>query len=346
MHPRPIFSVIIDGRDITANVSGRLHALTLTDNRAFEADQFDLELDDADGRLDLPSRGATIRVAIGWAATGLIDKGSYVVDEVQHRGAPDLLVIRARSADLRAGLTTQQERSWHATTVGAIVAAIAAENGLATAIAAELAALPVEHLDQTNETPANLLSRLAETHDAIATVKNGKLLFLPAGRGKTASGAALPTASIVRALGDQHQFQLADRETWTGVRATWYDTRTARKEEVTVSRRLEPSDVPGGELSQSAENLKTLRHVYSTKSTAERAARAEWNRLQRGVATFSITKALGDPELFPEIPVTVQGWKPGIDGTDWIITRLTHTLSDAGYTTAVELEIRTEEIPE
>lgn len=94
-----------------------------------------------------------------------------------------------------------------------------------------------------------------------------------------------------------------------------------------------------------ADNTKTLRHVYASKESAKRSARAEWRRLQRGVATFAITLATGRPELIPELPATVRGWKPAIDGTDWIISRVAHNLTEAGYTTALELEIRATDIP-
>ncbi|MGT9391001.1 hypothetical protein ACVWCN_15010, partial [Escherichia coli] len=54
----PAFSISIEGRDITTVLDNRLMSLTLTDNRGFEADQLDLELDDADGKIVLPRRGA------------------------------------------------------------------------------------------------------------------------------------------------------------------------------------------------------------------------------------------------------------------------------------------------
>ena len=41
-----------------------------------------------------------------------------------------------------------------------------------------------------------------------------------------------------------------------------------------------------------------------------RAARAEWERIQRGVAEFDITLARGRPELYPEQPTTVRGSSP------------------------------------
>ncbi len=428
-HPKPIYRLVVDGKDITVDMADRLISLTLTDNRGFEADMLDLQLDDTDGLLELPARGAVIHLAIGWAATGLVEKGSYTVDEVEHSGAPDTMTIRARSADLRSGLTTQRERSWHNVTLGDIVRTIADENGLEPAIAGSLAGLPIAHIDQTNETAVNLLSRLAKDHDAISTVKGGRLLFIPFASGKTASGKPLPAITIERQLGDQHRFSIADRESYTGVRALYNDVGHAVKGEITWGKdedsaeKHEPAkaDTPPAtgqykdegkkphkskeaalraakkawnalknnkaakgayigvkakyndrnlgqsgevtwgeandknrpktgaadpEVTPSAGNIKTLRHVYASLENAKRAARAEWRKIQRGVATFSINLARGRPELFPELPVEVIGFKPPIDNTDWIIAKVTHSLVDSGYTTSIELEIKATEVPD
>lgn len=62
----PAFSITIEGKDVSTVMDARLLSLTLTDNRGFEADQLDLELDDADGLVVLPRRGAVIHLALGW----------------------------------------------------------------------------------------------------------------------------------------------------------------------------------------------------------------------------------------------------------------------------------------
>jgi len=96
----------------------------------------------------------------------------------------------------------------------------------------------------------------------------------------------------------------------------------------------------------SNDNVKTLRHIYANKQNAERAARAMWDKLQRGVATFNITLAMGRPELFPEQPVSVSGFKPPIDNSAWILTRVEHNINDMGYTTGIELEVKNNEVAE
>lgn len=335
-YPQPLWRLTLASEDITQRIQPRLMQLTLTDNRGMEADQLDLTLDDSDGRLDIPTRGASIHLSLGWSDTGLIDKGSYTVDEVEHSGTPDQLTIRARSADLRQGITTKKERSWHQTTVGAIVRTIAAENELWPSVSPDLEAQPVDHLDQTSESDANLLTRLAEMFDAVSTVKAGRLLFYKIGRGMTVSGKELGRVSITRKDGDRHRFSVADRDACTAVTASYYDTKAGKKAEVTI-RREKGED--GKKLDHSGDNTKTLRHTYANKANAMRAATAALDKAARGVSTFSLTLARGRPDLFPELPASVSGWKPAIDGTDWLLAKVTHRLSPSGLVTELELEI-------
>ncbi|KAF2410499.1 hypothetical protein SAMN04490179_2343 [Pseudomonas antarctica] len=323
-YPVPAFRLTVDGNDIAQMVSPRLMSLELTDNRGIEADQLSITLSDHDGLMAIPPKGAVLRLWLGWSDTGLVDKGTYTVDETEHSGAPDVLSIRARSADLRKGLKTKRERSWSNTTLGDVLGDIAIGNGLTATIAGALDGLPILQLDQANESDANLISRLGEDFDAVASVKAGCLLCMPAGGGKTASGLDLPHITLTRADGDQHRYLHADRDSYDGARAYFYDVNSAKKQEA----------IAGG-----GENLKDLRHTYSDKQSALRAARAEFNRLRRGSATLSYTLAVGRPDLIPELTYTLQGVKDEIDEIIWYGGNVQHNLSpDNGYTMSLELE--------
>lgn len=343
-HPRPHYRLTVGAIDITPDIRPRLISLTLTDNRGLEADTLDLVLDDADGGLALPARGALVEVSLGWAGERLVDKGSFTVDEVEHSGAPDQITIRAKSADLRTGLSTKQERSWHGKTIGELVAAVAHANGLTPKTSAALAGIKIDHIDQTHESDANLLTRVAEDHDAVATVKKGTLLFMPAGESSSVSGMPFQAVKLTRQSGDRHRFSVAERGAYTAVKANYQDVRAATTGEVTADASGTHSDgrkaasVPP--IKPSADNTKTLRHQYASKATAERAAKAEWQRLQRAYATFSLDLARGNPGLFPGLPVLVSGFKAEIDGTEWLITRATHNLNGSGLVTSLEMEVR------
>lgn len=225
----PAFSITIEGKDVTTALDARLMSLTLTDNRGFEADQLDLELDDADGQIVLPRRGAVIQLALGWKGQPLFPKGAFTVDEIEHSGAPDRLTIRARSADFRETLNTRREKSWHQTTVGDVVKEIAARHDLKMALGKDLTDKALDHMDQTNESDASFLMKLARQYGAIASVKDGNLLFIRQGQGRTASGKPLPVITIERKAGDGHRFTLADRGAYTGVIASWLHTREPKK---------------------------------------------------------------------------------------------------------------------
>ncbi|AYW97562.1 phage late control D family protein [Yersinia pseudotuberculosis] len=327
----------------------------ITDNRGFEADQLDIEFDDADGKVELPRRGAKIAVSLGWKGAALIDKGSFTVDEIEHSGAPDKLTVRARSADFRETLNIRRDQSYHKTTIGGIIKTVAERNKLAPTLNKTMSDLAVDHIDQTNESDGNFITRLAKQYGAIAAVKNGNLLFIRQGQAKTASGKPIPAMTIIRGLGDGHQFSMADRGAYTGVVANWLNTRTTEKPVVKVKRKRkrkattaakpkEPEEKQGEYLIGTDENVLILRTTYASKNNAQRAAKSNWERLQRGAAKFSIQLAKGRADLYPEVPVKVTGFKKQIDEADWTLVTVTHSVSDSGFTTALELEVKIDDL--
>lgn len=378
-HRTPAFKVVITTKDkkhqdITQVVSSRLITLSLTDNHGLEADTLDLELSDHDGKLALPPRNAIISLALGWKGKPLIDKGQYSVDEVQFSGgagSADRLTIRARAADLKGSFSEQKERSFDKKTLGEIIDTIAKENQLKSQVEKELANRFIDHIDQTNESDINLLTRLSEEHGAMCTVKNGTLLFMPLGKGKTVTGKDIPLRKITRKNGDNYNFSIAESENYKAVRAYWHDpdsgkrgeitvdenTKIVRKKRMTKGRTLKDGTVKGRRLSKrtyreieqqepitsDSSQIKSLRHTYASERTAITAAKSAFDKLKRGVATFSLNLALGEPDLMPETPIVLSGFKAEIDATNWLITRVTHNLSDGGLTSQIECELKVED---
>ncbi|WP_448132790.1 phage late control D family protein [Stenotrophomonas rhizophila] len=323
-YPVPAWRVVLDGRDLTDRIAPRLLDLTLTESRGEEADQLDLRIHDHDGRMALPHRGVTLQVALGWRGSGLVNKGTFIVDDVEHSGSPDIISIRARSADLTGAMRSRRERSWHATTLGEILGGIAGEHSLKTAIAPALASIPVPHLDQANESDVNLLTRLGKRFDAVATVKAGTLVFSPIGSGTTPSGITLPASTITRASGDQHRFTLGDREKCTGVRAFWNDHKAARRRSVLVG---------------DGTNETRLQATFASEAEAKQRATAELQRSGRGAARLDISLALGRADIYPEQPIGVSGIKAEIDEVRWLVAKATHRIDGSiGFTTSLELE--------
>ncbi|EQU65680.1 phage tail protein I [Escherichia coli HVH 209 (4-3062651)] len=244
-----------------------------------------------------------------------------------------------------------------------------AVNRLEASVAPSLAGIKIPHIDQSQESDAKFLTRLAERNGGEVSVKMGKLLFLKAGQGVTASGKKIPQVTITRSDGDRHHFAIADRGAYTGVTAKWLHTKDPKpqKQKVKLKRKKKekhlralehpkakpvrqkkapkvPEAREGEYMAGEADNVFALTTVYATKAQAMRAAQAKWDKLQRGVAEFSISLATGRADIYTETPVKVSGFKRVIDEQDWTITKVTHFLNNSGFTTSLELEVRLSDV--
>jgi phage protein D len=112
-----------------------------------------------------------------------------------------------------------------------------------------------------------------------------------------------------------------------------------RRRKASASKTKTPEAKQGDYLIGTDENVLVLSRTYANRRNAERAAKAAWERLQRGVASFSSGWRWGE-DLFPELPVKVSGFKQQIDEADWIITTVTNSINDNGFTTSLELEVK------
>lgn len=327
IQPQADYRVTLDGRDLSRLMAPYLIRLSLSESRAEEADTLDIVLDDSRNTFAIPKRGAAIKVAIGWIGEPLVEKGTFTVDEVEHSGAPDIVTIRARSASMTEAMHERREQSWHGQTLGAIVRAIAARHALKPVVSDALGAIAIAHIDQTHESDMSFLTRLAKRYDAVMNVKDGNLLFMPIGTGKTASGRPLPVLELTRMSGDQHRYHVAQRESYTAVRAHYHSNVKGKRKSVIV----------GGDNNR---NVKVLPEDYATEAEARAAAKAEFARTQRSQATMDYTLARGRADVYPEVPVYLNGFKPDIDNESWLVKKVLHELTDSGYTCTIELEMR------
>lgn len=318
---RPFYTLTIDGNAI--ELHNRSINMQVIDKNGMEADELSLDIDDHDGAVAMPTKGQLIEISFGYDNSAMY-VGSFVVDEMSHKGPPDVITIRASSADFRQSLLQEREESYHDTTVGGILATIAGRQGLETASDSGLAGIAVEHLDQTNECDANLITRLAQEYDALGTIKDGKLIFVPRATGNTASGRALSSITIERSEGDTHDYNDADRDDQvTGVAGYYQDKDEGKRKKAIVG---------GGA------NTHHLKRTYNTEAEATNAAAGKMKKIKTAARKLTLNLAMGRPEIYSEMPITVRGFKDVIDAVSWIATEVTHTLNNSGLSTAVNCE--------
>lgn len=336
----PIYQVLANGADITATLQGRLLDLSITDNRGFESDSLVLNLDDTDAGIKWPKRGAELQVWIGYQGEALHYHGKYTVDELTHSGVPDKLSINCKAADILAQFKGAKTRSFDKTTLGAILTTLASDNQLTPAISATLASNAIDHIDQTNESDLNFLTRLGDRYGAVAKIADGKLLFTEAGKATSASGKPLPTVLIDRNQVDSHAYTEAGRGDYSGVEAGWHDIRLSkRKLAKTGAKGMIVSDEET--VAGSSDNVKRLKQTFPDEATAKAAAEAEWQRLQRAKTTLELDIKHGMPGLTAETKIIVSGFPPSraVLMGEWVATEVMHALSGgSGLSSRVKLE--------
>lgn len=328
-HNVAAFSLVVNGVDYAETMEPRLISLELTEKLEDGADELRIALSNHDGKLATIKRGALATLRLGWLTgpditPGLVNKGTFTVDQVEKSGPPDQLTITARSANLTGRMRTRRDKGWKGKTLGAVITEIARANGLDARVHPDLASIPIPSAEQTAKSDIAFVRDLGRRYDAVATVKDGKLLFMPIGTATTATGKAIPALTLDRGANQRFTFTAADREENDGAEAQWHDRGAARRRTARA----------GG-----SKNPRRIKRTFASEGEAAAAAAAEARRAGRGQYTFSFDLALGDAAISPNRKITLTGFDSEIIGIRWLAKEVTHTLdSQGGFVTAIAMD--------
>lgn len=323
------FAFEVDGKDFAGALVPRLISLQLTEKLEDGADELEIRLSNHDGQLAPIKRGVFATLKLGWKSgpdvtAGLVDKGKFKVDQIEKSGPPDEVRITARSADLTGPLRKRKDKGWKGKTLGAIVTEVAKANGLEARVHADLAGIAIPSAEQAAKSDIAFVRDLGRRYDAVATVKNGSLLFMPIGTDTTAGGKTIPALALKRRDNARFTFTVADREENDGVEASWRDKGAARSRTVKQG---------------AAKNPKRIKRTFASEGEAKAAARAEASRAARGKFTLMFEMPLGDAAIEPNRKAKVTGFDSEIDGVRWLIKQATHRLDgSSGFTSSLEMD--------
>lgn len=318
---KPAFRMSVDGTDRTSDIAERLISLKIKDQAGFRSDSLSLVLDDADGVIELPRKGAVVEVSLGYEETGLKSFGKFTVDEVEVSGPPAAMVIRAKAADMRQGLKELKSRSWDQVTIGDLVKSIAVEHELVARVAPNYAETLIEHIDQTDESDMNLLTRVAKDRGGLIKVADNNLVMVPISEAKTVSGKKLEAVTINYDDNARWSVTFPDRGRYLSVVAYWGDIESGALQEVIAGK---------------GDPVFRIRNPYPTQSEATEAAKSKLKALNHSEAKLSVTLP-GNPALLAETPLSLVGFRRGI-ASAWVVGSATHSYSRSGYTVSVQAE--------
>lgn len=329
--PVVVFSIEVNGQDITSKVASRLLDMVVTDGIGLKSDTLQLTLDDKDGQIQSPKTGAKIRAKGGYQDKQR-DFGEFVVDNVEYEGWPQRISISAQSVDAKGNAKERKPKGFPKKThsnYGKIFEEVAKDLKLSLSMFSDLKSLVSPGEFQAEENGLEFLSRIAEKIGASVSVKSGRLVVVPSGKGKSSSGKELGGIAVAPGLNlISYSTSHKDSSRYKQVEASYYDRKKNERVPIIWDTGMEGPKY-------------TLRSPFADEEEAKKAAKAKADDLVRAQATATFTID-GDPYALAESVVTVSGVRPGVDGK-WRATSVVHNFSATSpYTTELQCEVPTE----
>lgn len=318
---QPTFRLIVDGTDITALLGARLLSLTLSDKPGLATDTFELVLDDRDGKVELPRRGASVDLFLGYKGQELTPMGRYKVDAVSCSGPPRRLTLSGRASDMRGGGKSGRCAAWENVTLARIVSDVAARNDWGAHCPVQA---PIARAEQLNESDYNFITRLAKQYDCTAKVAHGQLLVLPRQSGQSASGKPIEPLVLMPMDVGSFSIRFDDRSVYRTVRTRYPDPSSGVARPFELQNPKVPEDVTASY---------SERHPYADRAAAEQAARSRLAELNRASASVQL-QLPGRADLFAERIVHLSAFKVGLDG-DYLCESVEHHFDGSGWRTSV-----------
>jgi hypothetical protein len=316
----PTFRITQNDSDITAGIAERLESLTVSDKIGWGTDSMTLALNDANGDLDIPRRGARLKLYLGYDGQPLALIGEYSVDRVSVDGPPDKVTIQCAGAALmdadggESAWQTKKSRSWEPLELGIVVDAIAQEHKVASNVSnlARLTVLP--HMDQDAESDMQFLQRICLDRDMILKVNVSTLAVM------TRNEAPLDGLAVTPDDVATWTFDFGNRVRYNKVVTVYHSDRDAAQIECTAGT-----------------GAIEYRHpqIFVTEIDAQGAANGYLASYQRGGATFSFTMP-GRTDIQADTVLTLDGFaRASINGGGWRVENVEHKIDSGGYSITV-----------
>lgn len=176
-----IVQIVVNGKNVTEDVTPYLSRLTYTDKVEAESDDITLSFEDTGGHWQngwYPQQGDTLAVTIGTPGSPL-DCGIFEIDEIELELPPDTVTIKAIGAAISKSLRTRNSKAFEKQSLKSIAQYFANKHGLKlTGNTSELQKIEIERKTQDKQTDLAFLAGLAKEYGIVFSVRGGQLVFM------------------------------------------------------------------------------------------------------------------------------------------------------------------------
>jgi len=326
--PKPVLRLVINGRDVTADLDPHVLDFAYEDKLHGEADEIEVTLRDDLGLWRgawRPEHGDLCEAWIGYLGGPMMPCGQFEVDEPEasgDRAGGDVLTFRALSAKPSSALRTKRTEAYEDQGLADIAGKVAARNGMS--VSGTIDDIRFKRVTQRRERDLEFLTRLAEDTGHYFTAKGAHCVFTS--RASVAGAEPVRTFSLAAGTGIT-RWRLAEptHRTFSKARVQYLDPD--RKQLVTVE--ADDLRVKTGDTLTIDERIEDEAHARRLAQSRLDAANAEGR-------TGSLD-LVGDP-LLVSGQVIALGTGFGKYAGRWLIASARHRVSRGGYTTAIEIK--------
>ena len=339
---RALVHVTIGGHDATGAIAPSLLEFTFTDNAGGKADEVQIELHDRKGHWNSdwkPKKGMAVTASIrvrDWFGPGqdaTLPCGTFKIDELEFKGPPDKVSIKAVSSALTTGLRDEaRTRAWENSSLQGMAGQVAQEHGLELFYRGD--AHSFVRQDQRNESDLSFVNRVAEERAMHCKVHDGKLVIYDKAEAETAAAVL----SVARTAADgapdalvatRYSFKQSSSKTgYNKASVTYADPRQGATHTATVEA------APADDAPRDAKTLALDARVESA-GEAMRLGKAGLHNANAKENPASL-EFMGHPGVVAGVTLAAVGF--GDFSGQYFVRKAEHKVSGSGgYTTSVEL---------
>lgn len=176
---RASFSLIYEGKDVTADLLPIVLSVSYTDKLSGESSDLDIDLINDDRRWMndwIPTKGDRLRCKFKYEGIEeVLDCGQFEIDDFEFSGSPDLLRLSAIATIVTGKLREKRTQSYEKTTLQRVASDVARRNGLK--LTGQIKNVAIYRITQNEQSDLEFVTKLADEYGHLTKVENGQLIF-------------------------------------------------------------------------------------------------------------------------------------------------------------------------
>lgn len=332
MSKRAIFSVSIDGADVTSAIAQYVISIRVSLKAGKSGDTATVELDDKEGQIVLPRPDALMTIMLGFQGESVSTVFVGKVDDVRSRrtrGQGQTVTVSAKGFDSLGKPKQSQQRHFDNKSIKDMLTEAGEQAGVTEIkVDDEFSSVVRSYEAMDDESFIAFGERLARELGGVFKVRDKTAVLTKMNSGTAPGGATLTPISAAAGV-NLHTWDIAPfigRPRFKKARARYYDQKEAKWKEVEVETSIED-----------AQPEMTTRFAEPDEGSAKGKTGKEKAESERNSGEGSITIE-GNAMAQPEATCTISGARPGVDG-EYRIDSVDHDLNrGSGFTTSLNLK--------